>query len=43
MDMSGVNDFFKSFKEAEESGTQNFSFPNIETIIEESKKVKLNL
>ena len=51
LDLSGINDYLKSFKEDEKAAFQGASsgggvgkskLPPIETIIEESFKVKLN-
>jgi hypothetical protein len=51
MDLSGINDYLKSFKDDEKVAYQGLSansaigrqlLPPIETIIEESLKVKLN-
>lgn len=41
LDISGVNDYFKSFKD-DESGGFTKLLPPIETIIHESLKVRIN-
>jgi hypothetical protein len=40
LDMSGINDYFKSFKN-EENGGSSALLPPIETIIDESFKIKI--
>jgi hypothetical protein len=42
LDLSGINDYFKSFKDDESAVVKNKLLPPIEVIIEESLKIKLN-